>query len=123
MRWYHFAFGAQDARSAWDFAFQGSGSAYVLVHLKPGVAQRPSFLVAKFARLSWATQTPSDRDVYFEQVWPADANGRITGVYAQPRALWVHVDQIDAMYLLDVPVDEPPPAAAPLGPSVEQVAS
>jgi hypothetical protein len=108
LNWLHYALGADDARNAWDYAFRRSGSAYVFVQLREGVAQRSPFLVAKFARLSWAAQGPeSPRDVYFEQVWPADATGRIVGEYAAPRAMWVSADQIDALFFIDVTVDEP----------------
>jgi hypothetical protein len=108
LNWLHHAMGAQDARNAWDFAFQQSGSSYVLIQLREGVAQRSPFLVAKFALNSWAAQGPeTSRDAYFEQVWPADPTGRIVGEYEVPRGMWVSADQIDALFFIDVPVDEP----------------
>ena len=108
LNWVHYALGADDARNAWDYAFRRSGSRYVFVQLREGVATRSPFLVAKFARWSWAAQGPdSPRDVYFEQVWPADATGRIVGEYMQPRGLWLSADRIDALFFIDVPIDEP----------------
>jgi hypothetical protein len=108
LNWLHHALGAEDARNAWDYAFQKSGSSFVLVQLREGVVHRSPFLVAKFARQSWAAQGPeAPRDVYFEQVWPADATGRIVGEYAEPRGMWVSADQIDALFFIDVAIDEP----------------
>jgi hypothetical protein len=77
----------------------------VLLHLKPGVATRWPFIVAKWGLESWATQTPSDtRDVYFEEIWPSDATGQVSEQFAQRRGMWVSVDQIDALYFIDPPL-------------------
>lgn len=100
----HHALGGRDARDAWDFAFQRFGSGFVLVHLKPGVEQRSPFLVAKWGLSSWATQTPAEtKDVFFEEIWPSDAHGQISEEYAQPRGMWVSIDQVDALYFIDPP--------------------
>ena len=105
----HHALGGRDARDAWDFAFQRFGSGFVLVHLKPGVEQRSPFLVAKWGLSSWATQTPSEtKDVFFEEIWPSDAHGQVSEEYAEPRGMWVSIDQVDALYFID-----PPKPAAP----------
>ena len=65
------------------------------VALKPGIDERPSFFIAKFGSYSWAPQHPSDaRDVYFEEIWLADANGQITGEFTEQRGLWLGLDEI-----------------------------
>lgn len=99
-----YALGGRDARQGWDFIFERFGGGYVFLTLRPGVAERPSFFVAKFSDRSWAPQQPSGAlDVYFEEIWLADANGQITGEFAEPRGLWVSLDQIDMMQFIDPP--------------------
>jgi hypothetical protein len=84
--------------------FQRYGAGFILVHLKPGDEQRHSFIVGKFGRTSWAAQTPTTaRDVYFEEVWPADADGQITEEFAVRRGVWLDSSQIDAMFFIDPP--------------------
>jgi Family of unknown function (DUF6338) len=100
----HYALGGRDARQGWDYIFERFGSGYVFLTLRPGVKARPSFLVAKFARSSWAPQQPSEvRDVYFEQIWLADQTGRITGEFAEQRGLWISLDQVDMMQFISPP--------------------
>jgi hypothetical protein len=109
----HYALGGRDARLAWDYIFQRYGSGFVVVTLKENLDTRSSHLVAKFGEGSWATMTPSDcRDVYFEEIWPADATGQITQQFVAPRGMWVSVDQIDNLHFVDPP--DPPGPPMPL---------
>ncbi len=106
---FHYALGGRDARLAWDYIFQRYGAGFVLVTLKQGVETRTTYFVAAFGRGSWATMTPAEvRDVYFEQIWPADATGQVTGEFTIPRGMWLSVDQIDNLQFVD-----PPPAPQP----------
>ncbi len=100
----HYALGGRDARQAWDYIFERFGGGYVFLTLRPGVAERPSFYIAKFASYSWAPQQPSEaRDVYFEEVWLADPSGQITGEFAEQRGLWLSLDRIDMMQFISPP--------------------
>lgn len=104
LTWIHYALGGRDARDAWDYIFQRYGAGFILVHLKPGHEERHSFIVGKFGRTSWAAQTPTTaRDVYFEEVWPANADGQITEEFAVRRGVWLDSSQIDAMFFIDPP--------------------
>jgi hypothetical protein len=108
LTWFHYALGGRDARDAWDYIFLRYGAGFVLVHLKPGVEGRSPFLVGKFGLSSWAAQTPaSSRDIYFEEVWPAKADGEILGEYTAQRGIWIDASQIDAMFFINPP--GPPP--------------
>jgi hypothetical protein len=103
LTWVHYALGGRGP-DAWDCIFQRYGAGFILVHLKPGDEQRHSFIVGKFGRTSWAAQTPTTaRDVYFEEVWPADADGQITEEFAVRRGVWLDSSQIDAMFFIDPP--------------------
>ena len=104
LTWIHYALGGRDAREAWDYIFQRYGAGFILVHLKPGVDERYPFLVCKFGRTSWAAQTPTTaRDVYFEEVWPAKADGQIESEFLVRRGVWLDSDQIDAMFFMEPP--------------------
>jgi len=102
----HYALGGRDARLAWDYIFQRYGSGFVVVTLKEGVDSRTPHLVAKFGEGSWATMTPADcRDIYFEEIWPADSTGQIAEQYVTPRGMWLSTDQIDSLQFVDPPRD------------------
>jgi hypothetical protein len=104
LTWIHYALGGRDARDAWDYIFLRYGSGFILVHLKPGADERNPFLVGKFGRTSWAAQTPTtSKDVYFEEVWPASADGQISKEFAVRRGVWLDSDQIDAMFFMEPP--------------------
>jgi hypothetical protein len=110
LTWMHYALGGRDARDAWDYIFQRYGAGFVLIHRKPGADEDGQFLVGKFGRASWAPQTPAtSRDIYFEEVWPADAHGRINDEFAVRRGVWLDSTQIDALFFI-----EPPDAPSPL---------
>lgn len=100
----HYALGGRDARQGWDYIFERFGGGYVFLTLKPGVPDRSSFYIAKFGNYSWAPQKPSEaKDVYFEEIWLADASGQITGEFAEQRGLWLSLDQIDMMQFISPP--------------------
>ena len=108
LTWIHYALGGRDARDAWDYIFQRYGAGFILVHLKPGDERRNPFIVGKFGRTSWAAQSPTAvRDVYFEEVWPASPDGRITEEFAVRRGVWLDAGQIDAMYFIEPPSAQP----------------
>jgi Family of unknown function (DUF6338) len=115
LTWFDYALGGRDARQAWDFLFGHLDAGFVILHLKSvpdhvnagngdgANAFAPWRTVyGKFGTRSWATQTPSDRyDLYLEQVWPADATGRILGEFNPPRGMLVSADEIAALYVVD----------------------
>jgi hypothetical protein len=108
LTWLHYALGGRDARDAWDYIFLRYGAGFVLIHLKPGVDQRHDFLVGKFGLASWAAQTPaSSRDIYFEEVWPANPAGQISEEFAVRRGVWLDSSSIDAMFFMDPPGPAP----------------
>jgi Family of unknown function (DUF6338) len=99
-----YALGGRDARQGWDYVFERFGGGFVFLTLKEGVEGRPPFLVAKFGDYSWAPQQLSDvHDVYFEEIWIADASGQITGEFEERRGLWLCLDQIDMIQFIDPP--------------------
>lgn len=100
----HYALGGRDGRLGWDYIFERFGSGYVFLTLKPGVSGRPNFLVGKFAENSWAPQQLADaRDLYLEEIWIADENGRIVSSFTDRRGLWIPIEQIDMLQFVDPP--------------------
>ena len=57
---------------------------------------QPAALIGKYGKTSWAAQAPAEPDLYLQQVWPADADGRAPrDVLDQPGvAAWIDGDQI-----------------------------
>jgi hypothetical protein len=104
LTWVHYALGGRDARDAWDYIFLRYGAGFVLIHRKPGPDPDSQFLVGKFGRASWAPQTPSaSRDIYFEEVWPAAADGQITKEFAVRRGVWLDSTEIEALFFIEPP--------------------
>lgn len=104
LTWIHYALGGRDARDAWDYIFLRYGAGFVLIHRKPGADEGSQFLVGKFGRASWAPQTPAtSRDIYFEEVWPANAYGQISDEFAVRRGVWLDSAQIDALFFMEPP--------------------
>jgi hypothetical protein len=109
LTWFHYALGGRDARDARDYIFLRYGSGFVLIHRKGASDPAGRYLVGKFGRASWAPQTPSSsRDIYFEEVWPAAADGQITDEFAVRRGVWLHSSDIEALFFI-----EPPDAPGP----------
>jgi len=109
LTWIHYALGGRDARDAWDYIFLRYGAGFVLIHRKPGADEDSQFLVGKFGRASWAPQTPApSRDIYFEEVWPANAHGQISDEFAVRRGVWFDSAQIDALFFMEPPGALPP---------------
>ncbi len=109
-----YALGGRDARQAWDYVFQHQDGGFVVAQIKTaptdlaapvvegGTPWSGNTIVGKYAKKSWATQTPSSRyDVFLEEVWPADTEGTILGEFSPPRGLWLDADNIAALYILD----------------------
>ena len=113
LRGLDYALGGRDARQAWDFMFEHLDGGFVVAQLRAaptGLAESAvggqqwdgETIVGKYGKKSWATQTPSPRyDVFFENVWPADAAGRILGEFDPPRGLLLDAENVAALYYLE----------------------
>ena len=128
LRWFDYALGGRDARQAWDWVFQHLDGDFVLVYLK-SVADPPEgatdadagsmdahapwrTLVGKVGRHSYASQTgAAERDLYLEEVWPADATGRALGDFRPRRGLWVPASEVAALYVIEPDFDAKTPGA------------
>jgi hypothetical protein len=71
LSWFHYALGARDSRRAWDYAFSTHDGSWVRVFLRSSDA---GFL-GKLGKDSWVPQSPSQPDLYLQEVWPLDADG------------------------------------------------
>jgi Family of unknown function (DUF6338) len=123
LRGLDYVLGGRDARQAWDYVFEHLDGAFVVAQLKTPLGMLASSddgegieawtgttIVGKYASKSRATRTPSSRyDVFFEEVWPADAEGKIIGNFQPPRGAWVDAENLAVMYI----VDPPPPQVGP----------
>jgi len=105
LSWWHSALGGQDARDAWDFAFQQAASkgAWVLVSLKDGSAQCPRMLLGKYGERSASGQTPAEHDLFLQELWSVDESGQPVEALDPPSALWVSKTEISAIYFPEHP--------------------
>lgn len=62
--------GGKDARDAWDFLFPSSNhGAWLVVELEGGDAEVPRLVGGKFGRLSAVGQSPSEHNLYVQEMW------------------------------------------------------
>jgi len=115
LRGLDYALGGRDARQAWDYVFEHLDGGFVVVQLKTlpdGLGSSSasddtprwngSTILGKYGEQSWATQTPGPRyDVFLEDVWPADPEGRIIGAFKPPRGLLIGADNVASLYPLE----------------------
>ena len=45
--------------------------------------------------------------MYFEEVWPASAEGQINDEFAVRRGVWIDSEQIDALFFIEPPDASP----------------
>ena len=103
LSWWHYALGGRDARDAWDFAFQraAASGAWVLVHLKGGDPEYPRMAVGKFGKHSAVGQSPTDHDLFLQELWAVDEAGKPVARIEPPRGMWVTRTEIAEIYFLD----------------------
>jgi hypothetical protein len=103
LKWWHYALGGRDARRAWDYAFSQHDGSWVRVVLRDAPPDAPTAFLGKFGRRSWAAQSPSDPDLYLQDVWPTGDDGRISEEQLQQGSqgsMWISADQIARIELL-----------------------
>jgi hypothetical protein len=77
LRWWHYALGGRDARRAWDYTFSQHDGSWMRIVLKSPAPGGAPAMLGKYGKRSWASQTPADPDLYLQEVWPTDADGRV----------------------------------------------
>ncbi len=102
LRPWHYALGARDHRDAWDYVFGREKGTYLLFTVAEAGESRQ--LLAKYGTESWASQAPArPQEIYVEEVWPADANGKVDEATLSrdpPRGMWINADHIERLEVL-----------------------
>jgi len=84
----HYALGAHDARTGWDFAFQpfdGSTGTFVTVALADG-----ALVGGMLGDESWVSRSPTyPHDVFLEEQWALDADGIPFEALRPRRGVWI----------------------------------
>jgi hypothetical protein len=103
LRWWHYALGGRDTRRAWDYTFSRcADGAWVRVHLKD-FSEGPAAVLGKYGRGSWASQAPAEPDLYLQEAWPTDPDGRVPEnliAAGSPGGVWIDGQQIARIEVL-----------------------
>jgi Family of unknown function (DUF6338) len=102
LEWWHYALGGRDTRRAWDYAFSHSDGAWIRVFFLAPAEGQPPALIGKYGTGSWAAQTPAEPDLYLQEAWPADADGRAeAAIFNQPGVgAWIDGERIARIEIL-----------------------
>ena len=57
--------------------FRRHNGAWIRVYFKDPADGRAPAMIGKYGTHSWASQSPADPDLYLQEVWPADEDGRV----------------------------------------------
>lgn len=112
------AFGAGEARDAFDYAFQRrrAAGAWIIVELLGHTPERPRLVGGIYGRQSAIGQTPSPHDVYLEALCTVreDANGirALDKLISPVRGLYIAAPQIVRIDVLPETSDEASDATA-----------
>jgi hypothetical protein len=63
----------------------------------------PTSFLGKFGRRSWASQSPSDPDLYLQEVWPTGEDGLVSEAQLEQGgigSMWISGEQIARIELL-----------------------
>jgi hypothetical protein len=103
LSWWHYALGGRDARDAWDLVFQRAtiNGAWVLVHLKGDTPEAPRVVLGKYGQRSAAGQSPSEHDLFLQEMWSVDELGHAVAKLDPERGMWIAKDAIAELYFLE----------------------
>jgi hypothetical protein len=95
--------GGRDTRDAWDLAFQRAtiNGAWVLVHLKGDTPDAPRVVLGKYGQRSAAGRSPSEHDLFLQEMWSVDELGHAVAKLDPERGMWIAKDAIAELYFLD----------------------
>ena len=103
LHWWHYALGGRDARRAWDYTFSQHNGSWMRVVLSDPAEGGPRAILGKYGMRSWASQSPADPDLYLQEVWPTDDQGRVSEEdldRGSPGGMWIDAKQIARIELL-----------------------
>ncbi|SMO43022.1 hypothetical protein SAMN06269117_10457 [Balnearium lithotrophicum] len=81
-------------QSPWDYVFRRGNSYWVIIHLKDGRK-----IGGKFSTNSFASSYPSKEQIYLEEVWKLDENGRFKEPVESSQGIIILGDEILAVEL------------------------
>lgn len=69
---------------SWDYFFSKREACWVLVHLKNG-----SLIGGYYGKDSFASRYPNIEDIYLQEVWKVDKNGKFGEKIERTKGLWI----------------------------------
>lgn len=96
-RWLGWLTSMHPAPTAWDFAFEGAGGAFLRMKLKNG-----TFVGGTFGEGSFASSYPEPPSVFLERAWHLDEEGRFVEPLDGSRGLYIGLDDVESVEWLEV---------------------
>lgn len=93
---------------AWDSRFGGARPCWILVHLKDG-----ALVGGKYATRSFVSSYPRPEDLYLEEVWRVDAEGKFREAIPQSEGLWVPGRSVQFLEFFEMGEEGKPGGKAP----------
>jgi hypothetical protein len=83
---------ANPIQKPWDYVFGKRTPYWIIVHLRSGLR-----IGGRFDTKSFASSNPADEQIYLEEVWSLDENGRFLKKVERSRGIIVMQDEIRAV--------------------------
>lgn len=83
---------ANPIQKPWDYIFGKRNPYWIIVHLRNGVR-----IGGRFDTKSFASSNPADEQIYLEEVWNLDDEGRFIGKVERSRGIIVMQEEIRAV--------------------------
>jgi hypothetical protein len=102
----HQILGGRDARDAWDYLFQRlNKGAWLIVELRGGDPESPRLLGGKYGDDSAVGQSPTEHNLYLEELWTVSTTfpRNLVEAITPQRGIWVAADEIESIQVLNPP--------------------
>lgn len=83
-------------RKPWDYIFRRHNSFWIVIHLRDG-----SRIGGRFGPRSFASSDPADEQIYLEETWVLDTDGRFLKPIERSRGIVVMKDEMRAVELFE----------------------
>lgn len=105
LRWWHYALGGRDARSAWDYIYQRlTRGTWLVVKLKGD--DDGAVIAGMYGTDSWASQFPAKdgNDLWIQEIWSVGDDGKPAAMIEPRQGMWISRADILSLFVIDPPV-------------------